>query len=74
MTTIGHYVIIWVMLNINTMSQLDGGYTIIRLTSPKIQGHKDFEGATKLKAKKKMAKWIWDHLPGVALHKVYSKI
>ena len=56
------------------MSQLDGGYTIIRLTSPKIQGHKDFDGGTKLQAKKKMAKWIWDHLPGVALYKVYSKI
>jgi hypothetical protein len=62
------------MLNIETMSRADDGYTIIRLTSPKIQGHKDFEGATKLKAKNKMAKWIWDHLPGVALHKVCSKI
>ena len=62
------------MLNIETMSKVDDGYTIIRLTSPKIQGHKDFEGGTKLQAKKKMAKWIWDHLPGVALHKVYSKI
>ena len=56
------------------MSRVDDEYTIIRLTSPKIQGHKDFEGETKLKAKNKMAKWIWDNLPGVALHKVYSKI
>jgi len=62
------------MLNIETMSKVDDGYTIIRLTSPKIQGHKDFEGKTKLKAKNKMAEWIWNNLPGVALHKVYSKI
>ena len=43
------------MLNIETMSKVDDGYTIIRLTSPKIQGHKDFDGETKLQAKKKMA-------------------
>ena len=62
------------MLNIETMSKVDDGYTIIRLTSPKIQGHKDFDGSTKLQAKNKMAKWIWKNLHGVALHKVYSKI
>ena len=56
------------------MSRVDDGYTIIRLTSPKIQGHKDFDGGTKLQAKKKMAKWVWNNLPGVALYKVYSKI
>ena len=62
------------MLTIETMTREDDGFTIISASTPKAQGTKFFEGASKSRAKKKLAKWIWDNLPGVALHKVLSKI
>jgi hypothetical protein len=63
------------MLDVQVNSQDDGkGYTIITAVSKKLGKTFNFDGPNKRIAKKKLAKFIWDNLPGVALHKLLPKI
>ena len=63
------------MLNVQVNSQNEGkGYTIITAISDKLGKTFNIEGPNKRPAKKKFAKFLWDNLPGVALHKILPKI
>jgi len=64
-----------IMLNVQVNSQNEGkGYTIITAISDKLGKTFHIDGPNKRTAKKKFAKFLWDNLPGVALHKILPKI
>ena len=75
MNDIKGYGIVLIMLNVQVNSQNEGkGYTIITAISDKLGKTFHIDGPNKRTAKKKFAKFLWDNLPGVALHEILPKI